>query len=101
MEGVEVEGLIDILILAFRLAVGCAVVAWVIQGMDLTVFTPRDKRVFLNGIQVFCSTDKKKGKEGRNVENKRKGVYKRISQINKRSVKGNYIKRRENKENRN
>lgn len=40
MEGVEVEGLIDVLILSFGLAVGRAVVAWVIQGVDLTIFTP-------------------------------------------------------------
>lgn len=61
MEGVEVEGLVDVLVLSFGLAVGCAVVARVIQGVDLAVFTPRDKRVFLNGIQVFCGTDQERG----------------------------------------
>lgn len=61
MEGVEVEGLVDVLILSFGLAVGCAVVARVIQGVDLAVFAPGDKRVFLNGIQVFCGTNQKKG----------------------------------------
>lgn len=57
MEGVEVEGLIDVLVLSFGLTVGCAVVAWVIQGVDLAIFTSRDKRVLLNGIQIFCTTE--------------------------------------------
>lgn len=66
VEGVEVERLIDVLVLCFGLTVGCAVVPWVIQGVDLTVFTPGDKRVLFNRIQVFCSTDQKRegGREG-------------------------------------
>lgn len=74
MEGVEVEGLVDILVLTFGLTVGCAVVPWVIQGVDLTIFAPRDKRIFFNRIQVFCSTDQKRegGKEGRSGEKSRK-----------------------------
>lgn len=74
MEGVEVEGLVDILVLSFGLTVGCAVVPWVIQGVDLTIFAPRDKRIFFNRIQVFCSTDQKRegGKEGGSGEKSRK-----------------------------
>lgn len=69
VEGVEVEGLVDVLVLSFGLAVGRAVVARVVQGVDLAVFTPRDKRVLLNGVQVFCTGRKREGKEG---EKKRK-----------------------------
>lgn len=75
MEGVEVEGLVDVLVLCFGLTVGCAVVPWVIQGVDLTISTPRDERVLFNRIQVFCSADQNKGgrergKEGRSKERK-------------------------------
>lgn len=74
MEGVEVEGLVDVFILHFGLTVGCAVVSRVIQGMDLTIFTPRDKRIFFNRIQVFCSTVEKRerGRAGRSGERKAK-----------------------------
>lgn len=65
VERVEVEGLVDVLVLSFGLAVGRAVIARVIQGVDLAVFTSRDKRVFFNRVQVFCSTDQgKKKREG-------------------------------------
>lgn len=40
VEGVEVQRLVDVLVLSFGLAVGCAVVARVIQGVDLAIFTP-------------------------------------------------------------
>lgn len=55
MEGVEVERLVDVLVLSFGLAVWSAVVAWVVQGMDFTIFMTTDKWVLLDWIQVFYS----------------------------------------------
>lgn len=84
VEGVEVEWLVDVLIFSFGLAVGRAVVAWIVQGVDLAVFTPRDKRVLLDRIQVFCSTGLRKGKwRSRHAGSKRggKGIKKRLRQI--------------------
>lgn len=81
VEGVEVEGLIDVLVLCFGLTVGCAVVPWVIQGVDLTVFTPGDKRVLFNRIQVFCSTDQKR--EGGRIGVQREGEKDKIQRSEK------------------
>lgn len=80
MEGVEVEGLVDVLVLCFGLTVGCAVVPWVIQGVDLTIFTARDKRVFFNRIQVFCSADQ--NREG-GQEQKEKSRKIRVKDLRK------------------
>lgn len=78
VEGVEVERLVDVLVLSFGLAVGRTVVARIVQGVDLAVFTPRDKRVLLDGIQVFCSTGRRKGKGSRrHVGSKRGGGQKK------------------------
>lgn len=82
VEGVEVEGLIDVLILSFGLAVWCAVVARVVQGMDLTIFMSWDKWVLLNWVQVFFSSKSEKGRQGRDVENKREEVYEKIRETN-------------------
>lgn len=87
MEGVEVEGLVDVLVLCFGLTVGRAVVPWVIQSMDLTIFTPRDKRVFFNRIQVICSADQKKRKGGR--EGRSKERQKDKSQRSEKIKEGN------------
>lgn len=66
VEGVEVEGLVDVLVLRFGLTAGRAVVARVIQGVDLAAFTPRDEWVFFDGVQVFCNADQnREGGEGR------------------------------------
>lgn len=87
MEGVQVEGLIDVLILSFGLAVGRAVVAWVIQGVDLTIFTSRDKRVFFNWIQVFCSNRSEKGGGRVGVQRAKEKLIKR----EKQNIQGNKI----------
>lgn len=54
MEGIEVEGLVDVLILSFRLTVGRAVVPRVVQSVDLTIFTSGYKGVLLDGVQILC-----------------------------------------------
>lgn len=75
MEGVEVQRLVDVLVLSCGLAVGRAVVAGVVQGVDLAVLTSRDKRVFFNGIQILCSTDQRRRGEGRVGKKKRKKEF--------------------------
>lgn len=77
VEGVEVERLVDVLVLSFGLAVGRAVVAWIVQGVDLAVFTPRDKRVLLDRIQVFCSTGRRKREREEETCREQKGRKKR------------------------
>lgn len=78
MESVEIKGLVDVLVLSFGLTVGRAVVARVVQRVDLTVFTSGYKRVLLNGVQVLCSTDQKEktvNSSDRQTWNQRKRKY--------------------------
>ena len=63
VEGVEVQGLVDVLVLPLGLAVGGAVVARVVQGVDLAIFAPRHKGIFLYRIQVLCDGEKERERE--------------------------------------
>lgn len=52
-KGVEVQRLIHILILCLGRAVGSFVILRIIQSLRVSIFPPRNKRVFLHGVQVF------------------------------------------------
>ena len=85
MDGVEVEGFVDVLVLAarrlgLRLAAGRAVVARVVQGVEdlaIVLAAPRHERVLLYGVEIFCGgthtqtqrqTDKRKEQRQREIE---------------------------------
>lgn len=52
-EGVEVQGLIHIFILCLGWTTGSIVIFGIIQSLQVSVFSPRNKRVLLHRIQVF------------------------------------------------
>lgn len=52
-KGVEVQGLVDVLVLGFGLPVGSAVVLGVVHSLEIAVLPPGNKRVFFHWVQVI------------------------------------------------